>query len=43
MNLSRIVRHRLSIAVFVVGLLFLAAACEADLLRRLPRLNLSCR
>ena len=30
MNLSRIVRHRLSIVVLVAGLLFLAAACEAD-------------
>ena len=30
MSLSRIVRHRLSIAMLVVGLLFLAAACEAD-------------
>ena len=30
MNLSRTLRHRLSISVFVIGVLFLVAACGGE-------------
>ena len=41
MNLSRTLRHRLSISVFVVGLLFLAAACGGESATPAPEPELS--